>query len=157
MIAYIICMNDGMEAVVMDNKKYARELMEQKAKDYYENNKWNFSSVDSYRSRCYWHIHDIFVSDIEGDKPYKVWECKIVVSKDAVLPRGFDNPPRQASIKAVESAGVNVISCFSGWSGNLTDNEKKIVDEDVARNGDTSFKDPTHITGDQKDINELLN
>jgi len=55
---------------------------------------------------------------------YKVWQCRIVVSGDAKLP---DWPPRLAAIQAVESAGVEVLSCFSGWGGTLTEAQEKIV------------------------------
>ena len=58
---------------------------------------------------------------------YKVWECKIVVPGDAELPDGFDQPPRVAAIVAVTLAGVEVISCFSGWGGELDEVEEKIL------------------------------
>ena len=60
---------------------------------------------------------------------YKVWDCKIVVSEDEVMPDGFDFPPRRAAIDAVEDAGIRVISCFSGWGGKLTKVRRDIVDE----------------------------
>jgi len=56
---------------------------------------------------------------------YRVWECEIVVAADAVMPDGFDWPPRQAAIDAVGRFGVEVISCFSGWGGTLTEAEKR--------------------------------
>jgi hypothetical protein len=55
---------------------------------------------------------------------YKVWECKIVVPADAVV---LDSPPRIAAIVAVELAGVKVVSCFSGWAGELDEHEKSIL------------------------------
>ncbi len=58
---------------------------------------------------------------------YKVWTCKIVVSGDAKLPDGFDGPPRLAAIHAVQSAGIEVLDCFSGWGGTLTETQEKIV------------------------------
>ncbi len=58
---------------------------------------------------------------------YKVWVCKIVVSGDAKLPDGFDGPPRLAAIQAVESAGIVVWDCFSGWGGILTETQEKLV------------------------------
>jgi hypothetical protein len=58
---------------------------------------------------------------------YKVWECKIVVRDDVELPDGFDLPPRVAAIVAVEQAGISVISCFSGWGGELDETEEKIL------------------------------
>lgn len=61
---------------------------------------------------------------------YKVWDCKIVVPFDSKLPNGFDSPPRTAAMRAIEKAGITVISCFSGWGGLLTDVEKEIVERD---------------------------
>lgn len=45
----------------------------------------------------------------------RVWECRIVIDDDQVLPAGFDFPPRRAAIAAVEAHGVRVKACFSGW------------------------------------------
>ena len=59
---------------------------------------------------------------------YKVWECKIVVPENTELPQDFDSPPRIAAINAVESAGINVLSCFSGWGGDLNEFEEEIAD-----------------------------
>lgn len=57
----------------------------------------------------------------------RVWECKIVVADSAELPHGFDAPPRQAAMRAVESAGIPVLMCFSGWGGTLTEAEAECV------------------------------
>ena len=54
----------------------------------------------------------------------KVWECKIIVPEDCDLPPGFDGPPRLAAIAAVESAGIEVLGCSSGWCGSLTKEEQ---------------------------------
>jgi len=62
---------------------------------------------------------------------YKVWECKIVVKSDAEFPfQGFDAPPRRAAIEAVEKHDIEVLSCFSGWGGSLTEIQEYLVDED---------------------------
>lgn len=58
----------------------------------------------------------------------KVWECKIIVPENAELPPGFDSPPRMAAIAAVESAGIHVIGCSSGWGGSLTKEEEEEFD-----------------------------
>ena len=60
-------------------------------------------------------------------KEYQVWTCKIVVSKEANLPDGFDSIPRQAAINAVEKKGIVVTDCFSGWGGDLTESELEVV------------------------------
>jgi len=58
---------------------------------------------------------------------YKVWECKIVVSENVELPEGFDGPPRWGAIQAVESAGIEVLCCFSGWGGTLNQIQEQLV------------------------------
>jgi len=60
---------------------------------------------------------------------YRVWTCKIVVPGDAVLPHGFDWPPRMGATQAVEAAGIKIISCFSGWGGELTEGEREFIKE----------------------------
>lgn len=47
-------------------------------------------------------------------KNCKIWECKIFIS-DKEIPNGSDYPPRAAAISAVESIGLNVEACSSGW------------------------------------------
>jgi hypothetical protein len=59
---------------------------------------------------------------------YRVWTCKIVVPGDAVLPHGFDWPPRKGATEAVEAAGIKVISCFSGWGGELDEGERDFIE-----------------------------
>jgi hypothetical protein len=61
---------------------------------------------------------------------YKVWTCKIVVPEHAEIPDGFDGPPRMAAIRAVEQAGIPVLSCFSGWGGELSQPEESFVRRD---------------------------
>lgn len=68
-----------------------------------------------------------------ADNEYRVWDCKIVVPSGEELPQGFDSPPRIAAIKAVEAAGVEVVSCFSGWAGSLTPTQLELVRETTAR------------------------
>lgn len=61
-------------------------------------------------------------------KKYKVWECKIVIA-DIDLPGGFDMPPREAAIDAIEKIGIKVLGCASGWNAKLTKAEQKAFDE----------------------------
>lgn len=58
---------------------------------------------------------------------YRIWSCKIVVPSTAAIPLGFDWPPRQAAIKAVEK-WAPVVSCFSGWDGKLTEGELAAIE-----------------------------
>lgn len=78
---------------------------------------------------------------------YRVWECKIVVPYDTILPNGFDNPPRCAAVQAVEDVtGVPVLSCFSGWGGELTEDEAACMNEgasNVYYAGTLDIPDPT--------------
>src|ERR1041385_1219099 len=64
----------------------------------------------------------------EGMSDYRVWTCKIVVPGDAVLPHGFDWPPRMGATQAVEAAGIKIISCFSGWGGELDEGERDFIE-----------------------------
>ncbi len=59
---------------------------------------------------------------------FRVWSCKIVVPNDAKLPDGFDSIPRLAAISSVEQEGIEVLNCFSGWGGTLTETESEIVE-----------------------------
>ncbi len=59
---------------------------------------------------------------------YQVWDCKIVVPIDSEFPDGFDQPPRRAAINAIEAAGIQVLSCFSGWGGELDAIELEIIE-----------------------------
>lgn len=72
----------------------------------------------------------------------KVWDFKIVVSDDAKLPITFDQPPRAAAIDAVEKYGIEVIACFSGWGGTLTEMEAKITDNHIKRRQDEIKQKP---------------
>lgn len=65
MIAYIICMNDNMEAVVLNNPAQADELLESKAKEYFDHSRPAYSNYGAYRAQCFWHIHEIEVTEIE--------------------------------------------------------------------------------------------
>lgn len=66
---------------------------------------------------------------------YKVWECKIVVPDNCSLPDGFDWPPRAAACNAISSAGIPVVTCFSGWGGELTEGELNCIKEDPNPSG----------------------
>lgn len=70
------------------------------------------------------------MNTINPANKYRVWSCKIVVPADAQLPGGFDAPPRCAAIAAVEDAGIYVFGCFSGWGGELTEGELRVLEGD---------------------------
>jgi len=65
-----------------------------------------------------------------SNKKLQVWECKVVVPAGD-LPNGFDSPPRQAVIEAIEAAGVEVWGCSSGWGGSLSKHEQEAFDRQV--------------------------
>lgn len=51
-------------------------------------------------------------------REWQVWECRIIVPAGK-LPYGLDWPPRAAAVTAIESAGVEVLACYSGWAASL--------------------------------------
>ena len=65
---------------------------------------------------------------------FRVWECKIVVAGDTEIPDEFDHPPRYAAISAIGAHDIEVLSCFSGWGGTLTETQLEIVEKNCRRN-----------------------
>lgn len=59
---------------------------------------------------------------------YLVWDCKLIIPADSIVPDGFNNVPRRAAIDAVEALGIAVKGCFSGWGGKLTEIEESIIE-----------------------------
>ncbi len=59
---------------------------------------------------------------------YEVWTCKLVIPKGTIPPEinGFDSVPRQAAIQAV-TLYTDVVACFSGWGGTLSETELAVV------------------------------
>lgn len=70
-----------------------------------------------------------------AENKYQVWECKIVIPFDSKVPNDFDRPPRRAAIEAVEKAGIEVLECFSGWGGKLSEIETDIADNGLEKKG----------------------
>lgn len=60
---------------------------------------------------------------------YQVWYCKIVVPLEANLPNDFDWPPRKAACEAIIDHGIDMVACFSGWGGDLTDGELNVIEK----------------------------
>lgn len=48
-------------------------------------------------------------------KKKKYWMCIIELDKHQELPTGFDSTPRRAVVSAIESTGVRIKDCWSGW------------------------------------------
>jgi len=116
----------------------ARELAYEHYKATGANGEWLENAVDRNFDR--WlkpasRILNYLASHLrEGEEPidhseFRVWDCKIVVPASAKLPNGFDLPPRRAAIEAVESYGIPVLTCFSGWGGQLDKYEYKLIKE----------------------------
>jgi hypothetical protein len=61
-------------------------------------------------------------------KKYQVWECRIYVPASASIPDGFDYPPRSAAQSVIESAGIEVIANFSGWTGTPQEREVAFIE-----------------------------
>jgi hypothetical protein len=57
--AYVICYNDGIDSVVLDNGEKAIEIMEKRQKEYYDKFQWNFKSFEEYEKQVYWHLHKV--------------------------------------------------------------------------------------------------
>lgn len=55
--AIIICMNDSIEAVVIDDIEYANKVKEKRATDYFNKNAHVYKSIRDYQNQCYWHLH----------------------------------------------------------------------------------------------------
>lgn len=58
MIAYVICMNDAIEGVVVNDEKQAKKKMEELCKQYYESMRKSMQgslwlSYDEYKDQCY--------------------------------------------------------------------------------------------------------
>jgi hypothetical protein len=75
-MAHILCCNDGIELVVIDDLDKAESLIEPTAKADFEKNKWHWigqvssrdpitdeqrlaKALEHYRQVCYWHIHSV--------------------------------------------------------------------------------------------------
>jgi len=59
---------------------------------------------------------------------YKVWQCRIYVHEDAILPNGFDSPPRCAAERAITDEGIEVVANFSGWGERPYAGEVAVID-----------------------------
>jgi len=61
-VAHVICCNDSVEFVVIDNEVAAKDKIQELAEENYVRNRWNFKSYEEYRKIYYWHIHSVGVS-----------------------------------------------------------------------------------------------
>ena len=58
--AHVICCNDSIEYVVLDNEEQALIKLEEIARGKYEKfYKWEFEDYEEYRKRLYWHLHTV--------------------------------------------------------------------------------------------------
>jgi len=58
MKAYIICCNDSVELVVLNDEGKAEGIKEEMAKaDFKRSTTWK--DYEEYRNICYWHLHDV--------------------------------------------------------------------------------------------------
>lgn len=57
--AYVICINDSVEHVVIDDDQLAEKKLAELKAAYWERNKWSFRDLESYEAICYWHIHTV--------------------------------------------------------------------------------------------------
>lgn len=68
MIAHVICCNDAIEAVVLDDEDRAKQVLATLKEAYWERHKESFQESwghkdprRNYEARCYWHIHSVDV------------------------------------------------------------------------------------------------
>lgn len=59
MKAYVICMNDSVEFVVIDKLTIAQKKLRKLSNLYYKANKSQWKSKFEYLNICYWHIHTV--------------------------------------------------------------------------------------------------
>ena len=59
MQVHVICINDGIEFAVIDDKIKAEIKMNQLSDAYYDRNKFAFKDKEDYKRQCYWHIHTV--------------------------------------------------------------------------------------------------
>lgn len=59
--AHVICCNDSVEAVVLDDEAKAAAQLEILRQAYYARNKGTWHNEQHYRDVCYWHIHSVSV------------------------------------------------------------------------------------------------
>lgn len=55
--AHVICCNDSIELVVIDNVELADRRLKELRDAYYERSRWNWQNREHYECVCYWHIH----------------------------------------------------------------------------------------------------
>ena len=71
------------------------------------------------------------VVDLSGSPTVRkdpVWQCKIGILGNLKLPPGSDFPMRRAVERAFfEVTGVHAEFIFSGWGGELSEEERKVV------------------------------
>ena len=61
MKAHVICINDSIESVVIDDEAKAEVVKEKMAKSYFDKNSYNWKSYEEYRHLCFWHLHTVDV------------------------------------------------------------------------------------------------
>lgn len=60
MKAYVICCNDSVEYVVLNDEDAANIKKEELKNEYFEKNKHHlFDGYESYERICYWHLQDV--------------------------------------------------------------------------------------------------
>ena len=71
-----------------------------------------------------------------------IWSCKIGEQARDILPDGADGPLRAAVEEAYRKlTGETAEFCFSGWGGQLTDDEQEVVNEDRQKRIDVENPD----------------
>ena len=61
MIAYVICANDSIRGVVLDNEERALKESEKLADEYFKTHGFNFRDRAEYNRLIFWHLHEVEV------------------------------------------------------------------------------------------------
>lgn len=61
MIAYVICANDSIKGVVLNDKEKALKESEKLADEYFKTHGFNFQDRADYDHLIFWHLHEVEV------------------------------------------------------------------------------------------------
>jgi hypothetical protein len=61
MIAYVICANDSIKAVVLDDEEKALKESKKFADEYFKTHSFNFRDRAEYDHLVFWHLHEVEV------------------------------------------------------------------------------------------------
>lgn len=63
MDAHVICCNDRIETVVLEDEARAQTILEGLRDRHYEQRRWQHPNFEHYRRIFFWHIHSVTVTE----------------------------------------------------------------------------------------------